>query len=49
MYGNIMTISMHAVQQSKGSSNKNCVGMFIGLPHAFLIVIYILDLVLHGM
>ena len=35
VYGNIMTISMHAVQQSEGSPNKNCVGMFIDLPHAF--------------
>ena len=35
VYGNIMTISMPAVQQSEGSPNKNCVGMFIGLPLAF--------------
>ena len=35
VYGNIMTISMPAVQQSEGSPNKSCVGMFIGLPHAF--------------
>ena len=35
VYGNIMTISMPAVQQSEGSLNKNCVGMFIGLLHAF--------------